>query len=102
MNNQVPNTYPSKKPINVLLAYTIDFNELPMEMGEKFIQQNQKTLQNFNVVVLKNVFTECGSLWERNRISYEKMKIFRDIVAKLKNELCVKVVIEWNLGSGKK
>lgn len=68
-----------------MLAYTLDFDKIPLEMGEKFIEEETKTLEHFNVIILRNIFPKKGSLLDRSRMSLERVKLFRDIVNKIKN-----------------
>lgn len=44
------------KKQEILLAYTLDLNEIPLEKAESWIELKTKQLSDFNTIIIRNLF----------------------------------------------
>lgn len=81
------------------MAYTIDLTKVPLMETLAFISANEQILSNFNTIILRSLFNTSAVI-DKGTLTLEQMKAFREIVNKVKNEMGLKIIIEWSLDSG--
>ena len=81
------------------MAYTIDLTKVPLMETLVFISANEQILSNFNTIILRSLFNTSAVI-DKGTLTLEQMKAFREIVNKVKNEMGLKIIIEWSLDSG--
>lgn len=58
-------------------------------------------MSKFNTIIIRNLF-ESKFLIDRHSLELEDMEIIRDVVSKSKNELGLRVILEWGFEPGSK
>lgn len=56
-------------------------------------------MSNFNTVILRGLF-DTSTLIDKGTLTLKQMKQLRDIINKIKNEMGLKLIIEWSLEPG--
>lgn len=95
---ELPATKQAKKH-EAILAYTIDLTKVSLMETLPFILANEQILCNFNTIILRSLF-DTSAVIDKGTLTLEQMKVFREIVNKVKNEMGLKIIVEWSLDSG--
>lgn len=87
------------KKHDAIVAYTIDLSQIQLASTLLFIENNEQILSNFNTVILRGLF-DTSTLIDKGTLTLKQMKQLRDIINKIKNEMGLKLIIEWSLEPG--
>lgn len=66
------------------MAYTIDLAKISLQNVLNFIETHEEVLKNFNTIILRGLF-DSQAVIDKATLTLEQMKVFRDIVNKVKN-----------------
>lgn len=70
--------------------------QVPLQQALRFMEEHADTLKKFNTLIIRNLF-KSEYLLNRHILSCLEAENLRDIVSFCKNELGLKIILEWNL-----